>query len=404
MPPACGRAILLAVKLAHLADLHLGFRQYHRQTPAGINQREADTGMAFRQAVDGIIAARPDVVVVAGDLFHSVRPTNAAIVFAFKEFQRLSAALPDAPIVLIAGNHDTPRSAETGNILRLFEELGVQVASNEARRFAFPELDLSVLAVPHEALVQAERPLLRPDGSTRYEVLVAHGEVDGVFPSDRSTVEYGGAVVRPDEFGPGEWSYVAFGHYHVRTELGPRAWYSGALEYVSSNPWGELRDEAEKGVQGKAWLLVDLDSGEVVPQSITPARLVLDIPRLDGSGMEVEQLQAAIATRVGAVAGGIADRVVRLVVTGVPRHLARQLDHSVIRGWKAEALHFHLDVRPPASSRLTGVGAPGRRQTLPELVESYLQERALPAGVDREAFVREGVELVESAERELAED
>ena len=392
------------MKLAHLADLHLGFRQYHRQTPAGINQREADAAAAFRQAVDGVLVARPDVVVVAGDLFHSVRPTNAAIVFAFQQFQRLRAGLPEAPIVLIAGNHDTPRSTETGSILRLFDELGVDVATREARRLTYPALGLSVLAVPHEALVQSERPVLRPDGSARYEVLVAHGEVDGVFPSDRSTVEYGGAVVRPDEFGPGEWSYVAFGHYHVRTALGPRAWYCGALEYVSSNPWGELRDEAEKGVAGKAWLLVDLETGVATPQPIAPARRVIDLPRLDGTGLAPAELQATITARVAAVSGGIADQVVRLVVTGVPRHVARQLDHAAIRGWKVEALHFQLDLRRPEPTQSTGVGSPGRRQTLPDLVEEYLTRRALPAGVDRPTFVREGRELVEAAERELAED
>jgi exonuclease SbcD len=233
---------------------------------------------------------------------------------------------------------------------------------------------------------------------------VAHGEVAGVFPSDRSAVEYGGAVVRPDEFGPGEWSYVAFGHYHVRTQLGPRAWYSGSLEYVSTNPWGELRDEAEKGVHGKAWLLVDLESGAATPMPVVPARRVLDLPRLDATDLSPEELQAAIAGRVAAVPGGIADQVVRLVVTGVPRHVARQLDHAQVRAWKADALHFHLDLRRPEPTRSTGVGAPGRRQTLPEIVEEYLGRRALPAGIDREAFVQEGVELVASAERELAED
>jgi exonuclease SbcD len=392
------------VKLAHLADLHLGFRQYHRQTPGGINQREADTALAFRQAVDGVLRERPDVIVVAGDLFHSVRPTNAAIVFAFQQLQRIRAELPEVPVVLIAGNHDTPRSSETGSILRLFEELGVEVATHEPRRFSYPQLELSVLAVPHEALVRADRPSLRPDGSARYEVLVAHGEVDGVFPSDRSAVEYGGAIVRPDEFGPGDWSYVAFGHYHVRTQLGPRAWYSGSLEYVSTNPWGELRDEAEKGVEGKAWLLVDLESGEATPMPIVPARRVLDLPRINATDLSPEDLQAAIADRVAAVPGGIADQVVRLVVTGVPRHVARQLDHAQVRAWKAEALHFHLDLRRPEPTRSTGVGSPGRRQTLPDIVQEYLTRRALPAGVDRDAFVREGVELVASAERELAED
>src|SRR3954470_17552441 len=134
------------VKVAHLADPHLGARQYHRQTSGGINQREADVARAFRLTVDGVIAAEPDAVVIAGDLFHSVRPSNSAIVFAFHQFQRLREALPGAPIVLIAGNHDTPRSVETGSILRLFEELGVDVAGDEARRFVYPELDLSVLA------------------------------------------------------------------------------------------------------------------------------------------------------------------------------------------------------------------------------------------------------------------
>ena len=127
------------VKLAHLADPHLGIRQYHRQTPAGINQREADVANAFRAAIDDVIASRPDVVLIAGDLFHAVRPSNAAIVFAFRQFQRLREALPSVPVILIAGNHDTPRSTETGNILRLFEDIGVLVASEEAKRFRFPE-------------------------------------------------------------------------------------------------------------------------------------------------------------------------------------------------------------------------------------------------------------------------
>ena len=101
------------MRLAHIADPHLGIRQYHRQTPTGINQREADVANAFRAAIDAVIACRPDAVLVAGDLFHAVRPTNAAIVFAFRQFQRLREGLPGVPVILIAGNHDTPRSAET---------------------------------------------------------------------------------------------------------------------------------------------------------------------------------------------------------------------------------------------------------------------------------------------------
>jgi exonuclease SbcD len=389
------------VKVAHLADPHLGARQYHRQTSAGINQREADVARAFRLAVEGVIAAAPDLVVVAGDLFHSVRPTNAAIVFAFRQLQRLREALPAAPIVLIAGNHDTPRSVETGSILRLFEELGVDVAADQARRLVYPKLDLAVLAVPHQALV-SERPPLRPEGAETRQLLVLHGEIEGVFPFDRTSVEYGGAVLGLNELSPTDWSYVALGHYHVRHEVAPRAWYAGALEYVSPNLWGELADEARHGHRTKGWLLADLDAGTVAHQPIEPARAILDLPAIPGEGMAAGSLDRLIADRLADVPGGIADKIVRLRVYDVPRHIARELDHAAIRGFKADALHFHLDVRRPEIERTVGVGAPGRRQPLPELVRDYLSRRPLPAELDRDAFVRLGGELLDGVERDLA--
>ena len=89
------------MRLAHLSDLHLGYRQYQRQTPAGINQREADVAAAFARAIDRLIAIRSDVIVFGGDIFHTVRPTNPAILHAFAQFSRLRAALPDTPVVMV---------------------------------------------------------------------------------------------------------------------------------------------------------------------------------------------------------------------------------------------------------------------------------------------------------------
>ena len=390
------------MKLAHIADPHLGIRQYHRQTPAGINQREADIAHAFRLAVDGVIEARPDAVVVAGDLFHSVRPTNAAIVFAFRQFQRLREGLPEAPIVLIAGNHDTPRSTETGSILRLFEELSVDVATDEARRLVYPALDLSVLAVPHQALVGGVRPSLRPDGTERHRVLVLHGEVEGVFPFDRSAAEYGGALLGLQELAPAEWSYVALGHYHVQHEVAPRVWYAGSLEYVSPNVWGELIDEADHGLSGKGWLLADLERNTVERREVPLARAILDLEPVEAEGLPAAAISALIAERVRAVPGGVDDRIVRLRVWNIPRHVARELDHASIRALKSAALHFQLDLRRPEIHRTVGMGAPGRRQTLPELVRGYLERRPLPAELDREAFVRLGESLMDAVERDLA--
>ena len=390
------------MRLAHLADPHLGIRQYHRQTSSGINQREADVARAFRLAIEGVIASRPDAVVIVGDLFHSVRPTNSAIVFAFKQFQRLREALPEAPIVVVAGNHDTPRSSETGSILRLFEELGIDVAAEEARRLDYPKLDLSILAVPHAALVSSEPPSLRSESAAAYRVLALHGEIEGKLPTERHSVEYGGALVDLREVGPKDWSYVALGHYHVQHQVASNAWYAGSLEYVGLNIWGPLADEAEKGKRGKGWLLADLDSGEVSREEVASSRFVMDLEPVRAEGLNAEAIDKLIAERLHAIPGGIGERIVRLRVYDVPRHIARELDHAAIRAWKAEALHFHLDIRRPEVQRTVGVGAPGRRQTLPELVREYLRGRPLPAELDREEFVRVGGDLMDAVERDLA--
>jgi DNA repair protein SbcD/Mre11 len=67
----------------------------------------------------------------------------------------------------------------------------------------------------------------------------------------------------------------------------------------------------------------------------------------------------------------------------------RELDHRRIREYRAEALHFHLDARPPEIHRVVGSGAPMRRQTLREQVESYLTKQwsLTSDAIDRERLV-----------------
>ncbi|HEV8125463.1 MAG TPA: exonuclease SbcCD subunit D [Gemmatimonadales bacterium] len=391
------------MKLAHLADAHLGFRQYYRQTSNGINQREADVANAFRRAIDGIIAARPDAVLIAGDLFHSVRPTNQAILFAFGELQRLRHALPDAPVVLIAGNHDTPRSTETGTILKLFETLGVDVVPDDARRLSYPRLDLSILAVPHGALFQVPRPDLEPAGPEKRQVLLIHGKHEGLPYAEHGMAEYSGALLTDLDLKRGNWNYVALGHYHVRMEVLPHVWYSGALDYVSSNPWGELKDENFRRVPGKGWLLVDVDSGKAEFQPVPGARRVMDLDPIQAAGMTATEIDAEIAERVAGISGGLTDQVARLVAYNVPRHLGRELNHAVIRTLKSQALHFQLDLRRPEYQREVGLGEGGRRQALPEIVTGYLTKHPLPPDLDRGTFVKLGLEVLAEAQGEAPE-
>lgn len=394
------------MKLAHLADIHLGFRQYHRLTPQGINQREVDIAGAFRRAIDGVIDAAPDLVVISGDLFHSVRPTNPAILHSFNQLRRLREALPQAPVVIVAGNHDTPRSVETGSILRLFEALdAVHVVAYEARELTFASLDLAVFCVPHAALVSDARPLLVPGGGAARNVLVTHGELAGMF-RDRQSVEYGGALVEPSELHMDRWNYIALGHYHVAHRVASNAWFAGALDYVSTNPWGELVDEAAAGRRGqKGWLLVELNgAARVAFQPVALARQHIDLEPIRARGLAAEAVDVIIRDRVGGMQGGIDGQVVRQLVYDIPRPIARELDYARIREFKTRALHYHLDLRRPQYQREIGVGAPGTRQTLTDIVSDYLSRRPIDADLDRAKLVALGRVYMERVERALSEE
>ncbi len=383
------------MRLVHLSDLHLGYRQYQRQTPAGINQREADVAAAFTRAVELAVGLRPDVIVLAGDIFHTVRPTNPAILHAFHQFSRLRQALPDTPVVMVAGNHDTPRSSETGCILRLFRPLGIDVVDAEAQRLSYPALGLSVLAVPDAP--GAARVKLEPDPAARHNVLLLHGEVEGMLPAHAATVDRAGVEISREELGLPAWSYVALGHYHVHREIAPNAYYSGSVEYTSANAWGELVEEQAAGVPGKGIVEHDLETGAHRFHPVPPTRRLVDLPRLSARGMTAADLDAAIATAVEETPGGIDDQIVRLVVRDVPRHVARELDQKALREYRRRALHFHLDTRRPEIVRLHGHGAPGRRPSLSDRVRDKLRSRVIEGDLDREALVALGLHYLGEA-------
>lgn len=384
------------MRLVHLSDLHLGYRQYQRLTPLGINQREADVAATFRTAIDRVIALRPNAVVIAGDIFHSVRPTNQAILHAFIQFARLRQSLPEAAIVLVAGNHDVPRLAETGGILQLFAQLGLIVVDREPKRLSFPEHHLAVLAIPGGPGIQ--KPALTLDPDHRFNVLVAHGTVPGVvpqMPGYEPVNEYSRA-----ELMSAQWTYVAMGDYHVYQEVADNVYYSGSIEYTSLNPWRDVDAELERNAseRGKGFVERNLETGEHTFHLVPAARKLLDLGPIQAKNLGAAEIDARIKEIVDKVKGGIDDQVVRLIVRDVSRQVARELDHRAIREYKRRALNFHLDLRRPEVFRRESTGgAPGRRVELREVVGEKLRARPLDADIDREAFVAGGVAYLDEA-------
>lgn len=318
-------------RIAHLSDLHLGRRQYYRTTPHGVNQREADTSLAFRRAVDGVVAATPDLILIPGDVFHSRVPSNLARLEATRQIKRLVAV---APVLLLPGNHDTARSVETGSPIPVLGEIpGVIVAEQDQGRAVFDRLGVGVCLMPHAVVLKGEKPAI---GDQPIELLLIHGATPGL--RGPAGVIDGMAAPFDPAAGTG-FAYVALGDYHVCRQVAANAWYSGSLEYVSSDPWSEMKERNAKG-----WLLVTLERGAAPIVEFQPVatRPHLDLPPIDGTGLTPAEVVSAIQREIPASWDGI---VARQIVTGATRLNRRGiLSAEPIRKLQLHALHFKVDV------------------------------------------------------------
>ncbi len=384
------------MRIAHAADLHIGYAAYQRIAAGGVNVRESDVGSTLTRLVDAMIAVAPDAVVIAGDVFHSARPSNHAIVLAFAQFSRLSLALPKSPIVIAAGNHDLSKTVAGGSILQLLTSIrGVYVADRAAMRFAFPAIAMSVLAVPDAP--DLRRPVLAPCDA-RYNVLCLHGDAQGVKQGGAERRQSATEISR-DELNAQAWDYIALGHYHQYEEIAPNAFYSGSIDYTNSNPWQEIG--APKG-----FVVRDLRTGEHTFHEVTPSRAFIELAPIYAAGLTPAAIDAEIAGRIEACAG-FDDAVVRLIVHDIERDVARALDQKAIRTFKSRALNFNVDWRRPAPVQKVGDSPRPdvrRRASVYERWDEKLGTREIAADVDRAELIAKGRHYLELAEAKAPAD
>ncbi len=88
------------MKFFHLSDLHIGLKLFNRDL-------EKDQAFIFKQIAEAAAAEKPDAVIIAGDIYDKAVP-SAESVEVFDQFvSQLRAAVPQADLMLISGNHDS---------------------------------------------------------------------------------------------------------------------------------------------------------------------------------------------------------------------------------------------------------------------------------------------------------
>jgi exonuclease SbcD len=307
--------------VAHLSDLHLGFRAYGR-AQGGMDVRERDVAAAFERASQEVVNAAPDVVVIAGDIFDRPDPPAGAVVGLARGLEGLRAALPQTPVLLVAGPRDTPRRQGDPGALAAFDTFpNVEAATGLMRSILIDRLELHVCLVSYRSLTRHPPALPEPDPRMKWNLLVVHADAGEV-----------GEGIHVD---PAEWSYVALGGEHRRRKVADRINYSGALERVALDPWGEAADE-------KGFLVVDLESGRTEFRPI-PGRPVVALAPVKVTHGDPSRLIRRVREVTAEVPGGIAGKIVRLRLEGAAPADLLALQGEPLRELRGAALHLAVE-------------------------------------------------------------
>lgn len=321
------------MKILHVADTHLGYSAYRKLNEDGINQREIDTFDAFKQFIDYAIDSKPDIILHAGDLFDSVRPTNRALTFAIQQILRLSKK--GIPFVVIAGNHEHPKLKETGHIFSIFDHIDyvypVYNARYELISFTINNEKITVHAIPQTTTKKDfddNLKKVKTDNSVDYNVLLLHGGVKGIKAFSMN--EFNELII-PSEYFQADFNYIALGHYHKYTKISKNTFFSGSTECFTFFDAGDQ----------KGFIELNLTGDKTKHQFISlKNRAMIDTKPIICTDLTLDKIMKKIKDTIrGLKPQG---KIFRIILENIPSHIYRGIDFSVIRKMSNEAVHYEI--------------------------------------------------------------
>ncbi len=272
------------MRFLHTSDWHLG------KTLCNANLLE-DQAHALEQAIAMIKDTKPQALVIAGDVYDRAVPPKEAVAL-LDEFLRRVVGDLRVPVLMIAGNHDSPE--RLGFAADFLEPQGLHVAGllapdpapvvigeaafhlmpyadPAAARHAFQDENIRT----HQDVLTAQlsRAWSHHPQSKRF-IAVSHAFVAGGLCSESELgLDVGGSgEVDPRLFEPAD--YTALGHLHRPQDAGfPHVRYAGSLLKYSASEASHLKaiTLVELPTQGKA---------RTEPLPFTPRR---DLRKLRGA-------------------------------------------------------------------------------------------------------------------------
>ena len=239
--------------LAHLADTHLGYRQY------GLSWREEDIYGLFREAFEGALKEGVNAVLISGDMFDKYRPPNRAVKVAIEMVEMASSK--GVPTYAILGEHDLPKRYDLPpqTLIPGVKLLGTSTTpSRDVLRVDGAEYVIAGIShhPPRRRYLEGLRRAiegLRPVLRGRKSVLMLHQNVKQFFRLEEG--------IDINDI-PEEVTYAALGHLHRRVVKvvgeGRVVAYPGSIDILRMDEVGEWARN------GKGYYIVDLSGDEPV--------------------------------------------------------------------------------------------------------------------------------------------
>jgi exonuclease SbcD len=245
------------MKIIHTSDWHIGhfFQNWDRKT---------EFCCFFEQLHHRIVEEKPDVLIVAGDIFHNGNPAAESVAFYYQELMTLKQIAPDLQIIIVAGNHDSPSRLQAPAVI--LHNFNIHIIGAVPKQDGVVAWEKMLFPLYHNGTVAAvcmAVPFLRRGDCERHSDDESEGmsvrrfyatlfekaqAMAGTLPiiatahlaiaADESIEQTVGAVDSlASNIFPEEISYVALGHIHKAYPVGgnPTIRYSGSPLPVSLN-------------------------------------------------------------------------------------------------------------------------------------------------------------------------
>ncbi len=222
----------------HLADVHLGYKQYSSEA------RFNDFARAFDAAVDVALQRQVDFVVLSGDLFHKSAIDPPTLLQAVNRLDKLGHA--EIPVVAVTGNHDRARYrdpfrrswldylSERGHLILLrpsFEAETIQFPPWDGEHGGFIEINgVRLVGLPYlgstiDTVLEEIPAALAALEHAEYTLLMGHFGLEGEIPGMSGGVSHNAIAPLREHV-----DYLALGHLHKPFQRQDWVYNPGALE------------------------------------------------------------------------------------------------------------------------------------------------------------------------------